>query len=323
MRIVFMGSAELACPSLCRLVRHEGIDVVGVVTQPDRPKGRRLETSPCAVKARAMRHDLRVLTPEDVNVPESVERIGELSPDLIVVVAYGQILQPPLLAVPPLGCVNVHASLLPKYRGAAPIQWAIANGDPMTGVSIMYMNERMDMGDIILQRETAIGPEETAGELHERLAELGAELLIEAVDLVREGSVPHWQQREQAASRAPKLKKSDGHIDWSMPAETIRNRVRAFNPWPCCYTNLPGGGGSDRAANAPRTLRVLRASVEPLPEAGAPAGRVVSVEGAGPLVSAGDGLGVRLREVQPEGRRVMGGDEFLRGYGLAAGERLS
>jgi len=305
-----MGSAALACPCLDAVARGPDA-VVGVVTQPDRPKGRSLRPQPCPLKETAEQRSLVVLTPENINTPDSVAALRDLKPDVTVVVAYGQILKPSILEIPPCGCVNVHASLLPKYRGAAPIQWAVANGDLVTGVTTMYMDAHMDTGDIILQEETGIGRAETAGELHDRLAVIGAGLLRQTLDAIREGKIARTRQDPSAATYAAKLKKADGRIAWTQPARVIYNHVRGFNPWPCCFCEAPAGSG--------KWLRVLRSEVAGR-QAGV-AGTVVSVDGSGPVVATGED-GLRLTEVQPEGRTRMSGADYLRGHGLKAGDKL-
>jgi methionyl-tRNA formyltransferase len=310
MRIVFMGSAPLGRPALERLAA--GSDrLAGLVCQPDRPKGRRLSPAPCETKTAAAALGIPILTPEDVNAPESLDALRELRPDVFVVIAYGQILKRPLLDLAPRGCVNVHASLLPKYRGAAPIQWAIASGERETGLTAMAMNARMDAGDILEQRPVAIGEEETAGELQERLATAAADLLDGTLRAIREARVRPRPQDETEATYAPKLRKNDGRIDWCLHADTIRNRVRGFNPWPMCWCR----SGDPSAATA---LRVLRARVE---ERDGWPGEVLAVDGDGPLVAAGRGS-VRLCEVQPPGKRAMSGNEYLAGHGMAVGEKL-
>ena len=305
-----MGSAALACPCLEAII-HGPDTVAGVVTQPDRPKGRSLRPQPCPLKEIAEPRGFAILTPENVNTPDSVTALRNLAPDILVVVAYGQILRPPVLEIPPLRCVNVHASLLPKYRGAAPIQWAVANGDTVTGVTTMYMDAHMDTGDIILQGQTEIGPAETAGELHDRLALIGARLLCLTLDAIRDGNVTATRQDPSAATCAAKLKKSDGRIAWTQPARVIYNHVRGFNPWPCCFCEAPAGSG--------KWLRVLRSQVED--KSDETPGTVVLTTGNGPVVSTGEGR-LRLTEVQPEGRKAMSGADYLRGHGLKAGDRL-
>lgn len=314
-RVVFMGSAELACPTLEALLSLPGVEVVGVVTQPDRPKGRSLRMCACATKVLAAGSDTTVLTPQRVNAQESLASIRALAPDLIVVVAYGQILRAELLGLPPLGCINVHGSLLPKYRGAAPIQWAVARGERESGVTVMYMNAGMDEGDMILKRSIPIGPDETAGSLHDRLAKTGASALVAVVEMLQSGqSLPREAQNPDDATYAPKLSRRDGAIDWSMPSHEIRNRIRGFNPWPACHCVLP-----DMGDGKGRRLKVLAADFER--ETGRP-GEVLDVSGCGPLVATGDGA-LRLVEVQPEGGKVMRGDAYLRGHSVAVGDVLT
>ena len=301
MRIVFMGSADFSCPSLVLLAKNACDSVVGVVTQPDRQKGRGLKLCASPVKQIAPA-GAAVMTPANVNSPDTVEALRRLTPDLVVVVAYGQILKRELLTMPPLGCVNVHASLLPRYRGAAPIQWAIANGDAETGVTTMFMSEGMDEGDILLQRRIAIGPGDTGGTLHDKLAPLGADLLGETVENIRGGRARRIRQPESGVVHAPKLDKTDGKIDWTMRAGQIRDRVRGFNPWPCCFCGLPGLSGG--------ALRVLRVGIG---NGSGRSGDVLAWDEPGPLIAAGDGA-VRLLEVQPVGGKAMTGAEYVRGH---------
>jgi methionyl-tRNA formyltransferase len=302
-----MGSAGFACPCLEQLLASSRDEVVAVVTQPDRPKGRNLEVSPCPVKAYLGSRAIPVLNPEKVNTPESLSAIQSLRPDLIVVVAYGQLLKPALLAIPPFGCVNVHGSLLPKYRGAAPIQWAVANGDPVSGVTTMFMNEGMDTGDMILKREVAIEPGDTGGSFLDKLAKAGAALLGETVELIRAGTAPRVPQDDFLATVAPKLKKADGRIDWNRPAATIHNQVRAFHPRPGSFCDMPGAPG--------KILKVLATRVEdiPLSVAQGTPGTVLEEKGDGLLIQTGS-QAIRLLEVQPEGRKPMTGAAFLRGH---------
>ena len=298
-----MGSAELACPCLDRLLANPADQVVGVVTQPDRPKGRALQVAPCAVRAHVAARGIPVFTPENVNTPESVSALQALAPDVIVVVAYGQFLKAEILNLPPRGCINVHASLLPKYRGAAPIQWAVANGETETGVTTMFVNARMDAGDIIDQLVESIRPEDTAGSLHDRLARCGADLLARTVGALRQGSIRRRPQNEAEATFAPRINKADGRMDWRLPATLLHNRVRGFNPRPGCFCELPTAG----------VVRVLKTRVEA--GGSASAGAVLETAGEGPLVQAGQDA-LRLLEVQPEGRKVMSGAAFLRGHPL-------
>lgn len=313
MRILFMGSAGFACPCLEQLLALSRDEVVAVVTQPDRPKGRNLEVSPCPVKAYLGRRAIPVLNPEKVNTPESLAAIQSLRPDLIVVVAYGQFLKPALLAIPPFGCINVHGSLLPKYRGAAPIQWAVANGDAVSGVTTMFMNEGMDTGDMILKREVVIEPGDTGGSFHDKLAKVGATLLGETVELIRAGTAPRIPQDHSLSTVAPKLKKSDGRMDWTLPAATLHNHVRAFHPRPGSFCDMPGAPG--------KILKVLATRVEmgsgrPFDKAQGRPGTVLEEKGEGLLIQTGS-QAIRLLEVQPEGRKPMTGAAFLRGHSFS------
>ncbi|MEI8351071.1 MAG: methionyl-tRNA formyltransferase [bacterium] len=302
MRIIFMGSAGFACPCLERLLASSTDEVVAVVTQPDRPKGRNLEVSSCPVKKFLGDRQIPVLNPERVNTPESIERLQSFRPELIVVVAYGQLLKPALLALPPRGCVNVHGSLLPRYRGAAPIQWAIANGDAVSGVSTMFMDSGMDTGDVILKRELPIGVHDTGGTYHDKLSAAGAELLGETIELIRKGAALRIPQDHASATIAPKLRKVDGRLDWTRPARELHNHIRGFNPWPGTFCDLPGNPG--------KTLKVTVSRIEP--GSGAP-GTLIEADGDGLLIQTSD-QALRLLEVQPEGRKPMSGAAFLRGY---------
>jgi methionyl-tRNA formyltransferase len=306
-RIVFFGTPEFAAPSLQALL--DGPDtVVGVVCQPDKPSGRgqQLQTPP--VKRTAEARGIPVAQPIKVKTDELPARLRGWAPDLAVVTAYGRILPRAVLELPRLGCVNVHASLLPKYRGAAPIQWALLEGETTTGVTIMRMNERMDEGDILLQRATPIAPDETYGALQRRLATLGAEALMETLAALHGGTLRATAQDDAAASYAPMIHKADGAIDWTLAAPVIARRVRAFNPWPSAFT-----------MHGRRLLKIHRARA--LPEvASAPPGTVMAL---GDLirVAAGDGV-LGIEELQLEGRRALPAQAFGRGGGLAVGDRL-
>lgn len=311
MRILFMGSAGFACPCLEMLLSNDQDEVVGVVTQPDRPKGRNLGLSGCPVKNYLGSRRIPVFSPEKVNTAENVATLHVVQPDLIVVVAYGQLLKSPILEMAPLGIINVHGSLLPKYRGAAPIQWAVANGDTVSGVTTMYLNERMDAGDIILKRELPVDRTDTGGSYHDKLARVGAELLRDTVELIRQGQAPRLIQNEDEATVAPKLKKTDGRIDWSLPAAKIHSRIQGFNPWPGSFCIIPAAVG--------KIIKVLTVRVEA--GAGIP-GTVIALGGDGPLIQGGDGHAIRLLEVQPEGRKPMSGVAFLCGHALEVGMRV-
>ncbi len=309
MRILFLGSGEVACPALRRLAGGACGELVGVVTQPERPRGRGRHPELCPAGQVAKAAGAPLLTPERIRDPAVVAELAALRPDVIVVAAYGQFLPRALLAVPPLGAVNIHPSLLPRYRGAAPIQWTLANGETETGVSIVYMTERMDAGDIILAERMPIAPEDTAITLTPRLAELGARLLERALTLIADGKAPRTPQDESLATFAPKLTKEDGRIQWSRPAREILNRLRGFQPWPGAYFLWPRHN---------LTIAALRAAVE---EANGAPGEILAVGAAGPLVGTGEGA-LRLKEVHPAGRRPMSGAAFCAGYRPAVGERF-
>jgi len=308
LRLIFMGTPEFAVPSLQALVR-QGYQVAAVFTQPDRPAGRGQKLSPPPVKRLAQEYGLPVYQPEKLRAPEVVQLIRELKPEVIVVVAYGKIIPQEIIDIPPLGIINVHASLLPKYRGAAPIQWAIAEGETRTGVTTMRIDAGLDTGDILLARETEIEPEETAVELSERLARMGAELLIETLEGLRQGRIQPRPQDHRLATLAPMLKKEDGKIDWRWPAQKIHNRVRGFQPWPGAYTSFRG-----------KTLHIWRA--RPTGESlGGPPGRLER-RGNRLLVACGDGQALELLEVQLEGRKRMDVAAFLCGHPVESGECL-
>ncbi len=310
MRIIFIGSGQLACPMLKALLDNPSDSVVAVVTQPDRPSGRRLHLSACPVKQFVEGRGLNVIAAENASAPDVVEKLAALSPDLMVVVDFGQFLKKNLLALPAKGAINVHPSILPKYRGAAPIQYAIANGDTETGVSVLYVTQKMDAGDIILQEVVSIHDDDTSLALEPKLAAVGARLLVAALDLIRNGRVVRKPQDESQVTFAHKLKKEDGRIDWPQPAAAIRNRIRGFMPWPGCFCEVPDGSG--------HMLRVLRARVES--KRGAP-GQVLELSGDGPLVACGEDA-LRLLEVQPEGKKPMSGRDYLNGHKLKVGELL-
>ncbi|MBZ5591855.1 MAG: methionyl-tRNA formyltransferase [Acidobacteriia bacterium] len=306
MRLVFLGTPAFAVPTLEAVAA--GHDVLSVVTQPDRPKGRGQELSPSPVKQAAERLGLPVYQPERIRRPEAHAYLASLAPDIMVVVGYGQIIPQSVIDLAPRGIVNVHASLLPKYRGAAPIQWAIANGETRTGVTTMQINAGLDTGDILLARETEIGLEETAIELGERLATMGAQLLVDTLDgLVRYAITPRKQDDSQA-SFAPILKKEDGAISWTEPAGAIRNRIRGFLPWPGAYTSFRG-----------HLLHIWRARVAENRTALAP-GHVLA--GAELRVACGSGSVLQLFEVQMEGRKRMSAGAFANGQRLRENEIL-
>jgi methionyl-tRNA formyltransferase len=312
LRLVFFGTAELACPSLSALASSPDFAVVAVVTQPDRPKGRSLQLQPSPVKGVALDRQLPVFQPERARDPLFLDALRPLQPSLGVVVAYGQILPKALLEIPPHGFVNVHTSLLPKYRGAAPIQWAIANDDAETGVTIMKIDEGLDTGEILRQQTTPIHATDNAPTLHDRLAEMGAALLQATIGDLIAGRITPRQQSEAGACYARKITKEDGRIDWSLPARAIWNRLRAFTPWPGAYTFLPAGA-------RPQLLKIWNAEVTEL--AGDPPGQILTAGPEGIIVACG-GQGLRILELQLEGGRRLTAREFLAGHTLVPGQAL-
>jgi len=298
MRAVFMGSPEFALPSLEALAAHHS--VVGVVTQPDRPAGRGRKLQPSAVKTRALALGLPVLEPERVRAEASLEQLNSLHPELIVVAAFGQILPASLLAIPARGCLNVHASLLPRWRGAAPIQAAILHGDETSGVTIMRMDVGLDTGPILAQGAAPIQPQETGGELSGRLAALGAKLLMDTLPPYLDGILQPRPQDETLATLAPMLKKADGRLDVRRDAEWLVRQVRAYEPWPGSFLDLQQG-----------RLLVRRAHSVPPEADGQPPGTLATIAGF-PAVYTGMGLLV-LDLVQPPGKRPMSGEAYLRG----------
>jgi methionyl-tRNA formyltransferase len=308
MNILFMGSAAFAVPSLTALIRSSH-RIVEVVAQPDKPAGRGRKITACPVAAAARAAGLPLFQPASVKKSEALEHFQSLAPDLIVIVAYGKILPKMLIELPSYGAINVHASLLPKYRGAAPINWAIANGERETGITTMFITEELDAGDVLLSRATPIGAEETAAELHDRLALLGAGLLIETLAGLLMGAIAPAPQDHAAATYAPLLTKEDGRIEWSMPARVIHDRVRAFTPWPGAFAMLEG-----------RTLRIHRARDAELHDGVGP-GTVMEVAPRW-LVSCGEGA-LELLEVQGEGGRRMSAADFLRGHKICEGTVLT
>jgi len=312
LRLLFMGTGEIALPSLHHLFDRDDCQVVTVVTQPDKPAGRKQELRASAIKQLALECGVAVLQPVKLRAPESVNEIMGLRPDVIVVMAYGQILPKSVLDAPRLASLNLHASLLPRWRGAAPIQAAIEAGDRATGVTVMYMAEGLDTGDILLKRETPITDADTGGTLHDRLATVAAEALAEALPLVAAGRAPRIPQEEARATYAPRLSRESGRIDWQATAAQIDRRIRAMNPWPAAHTLLPTSAG-------PRQFKTFAATPQNGPTG--PPGQVLRADEQGLLVAAQEGV-VLLREVQLEGKRRMSAGEFLRGHPLAVGTVL-
>ena len=312
LKIIFMGAADLSCASLEALAHSAKFQIAAAVTHPDHPKGRGLKPQPSPVKSLALQLGLPVLQPECARDGKFTTELRALQPDLIVVVAYGQILPPAILDLPRLGCLNVHTSLLPKYRGAAPIQWAIANGDTETGITIMKIDEGLDTGDIVAQRRTPIRLEEDSVILHDRLALLGAELLVQTIPDYAAGKIQPTPQPAEGASYAPKIKKEDGRIDWNQPARTILNRLRAFLPWPGAFTFL-------KAKPKPHLLKIWKVEIV---EKSGRAGEILSADRNGILVACGQNA-LRILELQREGGRRLNAGEFLAGYPLKAGENFA
>ncbi len=304
-----MGTAELACGSLLALTESGGFSVVSVVTQPDRPGGRKLQLQPSPVKVRALELGLPVLQPERARDEAFIAELAALKPDLIVVAAYGQILPLAILELPVHGCLNVHASLLPKYRGASPIQAAILNDDAESGVTIMKMDEGLDTGPIVSMEATPIGSKDDAQTLHDRLARLGGELLVRTIpDYVAGRALPEAQP-EEGVSHVGKISKSDGLIDWAQPARALWCRVRAFKPWPGAFVRRNQG----------KMLKIWEAKVTG--DSGKP-GEVLRADKDGIVVACGEGA-LAVRVLQPEGKRRMSAGEFLAGHGLPVGGLIS
>jgi methionyl-tRNA formyltransferase len=308
MRVVFLGTPTFAVPTLHALV-GAGHDVVAVYTQPDRPKGRGKQVAASPVKEAALELNLPVRQPDRIRRPENVAALAELQPDLMVVVGYGQIIPQGIIDIPQHGILNVHASLLPKYRGAAPIQWAIANGEATTGVTIMRIDAGLDTGDMLLKWETPIIPDETSPQLIERLAPAGAELLIEAIQEIEAGTAQYEPQNDDLATYAPILKKEDGLIDWQRSALKIYNRLRGFSPWPGAYTTVRG-----------QTLHVVRAAIADRDPHGDPG--TVQADKRRLFVTCGESTTLELLELQLEGKKRLPVEAFLNGFSLKTGELL-
>jgi methionyl-tRNA formyltransferase len=309
LRTVFMGTPRFAVPSLAALAGI--LDVTLVLCNPDRPAGRGRSMASPPVKEEAARSGIPVFQPEKARHPDAVARIAAETPDLIVVVAYGHILPKSILDIPRLGCINVHASLLPKYRGAAPINWAVSRGETVTGITIMRMDEGMDTGPILYVREMPIGGEDTAETMYSKLSVFGAEALREALRKLREGTLDETPQDAALATYAPMLKKEHGRIDWSRPAGEVRNLVRGMTPWPSAF-----------ALHAGRTLKVLSSAVAGESGAAGERGEVVALGRDGIAVACGEGV-LRLQVVQPEGGKAMDAWAYAQGRRVATGERLS
>jgi methionyl-tRNA formyltransferase len=305
-RTVFMGTPEFALGTLQGLI-DAGCDMIGVYTQPDRPKGRGKQLAAPPVKELAQKYAIPVFQPAKLRAPEAVAELQALAPDLVVVVAYGQILPQSVLDIPKYGCINVHASLLPKYRGAAPINKVIMDGETETGITTMHMDAGLDTGDMLVKRSLTISENETAGELHDRLAALGRETMEETLRQLCAGELAPEKQDDAQTCYAPMMQKEDGRLDWSRPAAELHNQVRGLDPWPGAYTTLDGELLKIAAT------RVAAGSGEP--------GRVVAADASGITVACGEGLLV-IGQLQLAGRKRLTAADFLRGQPLPAGTRF-
>ena len=307
MRVLYFGTAPFAVPAL-RAIASSNHELIGVVSQPDSPSGRGMRLRPSAVSEAAAELGTQTFKPESCRSEQFLRQVTDLGPDVLVVAAYGQIMPVSLLEAAPYGGINIHASLLPRWRGAAPIQRAIEHGDPVTGITIMQMDAGMDTGDILLQEETPIGEDENAGHLTERLAVMGARLVLQALDLLP-GGLPRTPQDPAVATKAPKVKKEEGRLDWTLPACVLHNRVRAFTPQPGAYTSYQTSNVKVLASK----LIDSRATGEP--------GGVLWVGPGGIAVACGDGT-LLLTELQPEAKRQMSALDFANGYGIRPGVRF-
>lgn len=308
MKIVYMGTPDFAVSALERLI-EAGHEITAVVTQPDRQKGRGKEVQFSPVKECAMKHNIPVFQPMKIKAPEAVEQLRGYEADIFVVAAFGQILSKEILDMPKYGCVNIHASLLPKYRGAAPIQWAIIDGLDKTGVTIMQMNEGLDTGDILTQREVVIGPEETGESLFSKLSELGADLIVDTLELIKENKVTPRAQDDSLSCYARMLKKGDGRINWDSSSKSIEQLIRGMNSWPSAYTLWEG-----------KTLKIWKATWNQSVHAYTP-GTIVAVDKESISVACKEGV-IRVLELQLEGKKRMAVKDFLLGYHVEEGMKL-
>lgn len=314
MNIIFMGTPELAATVFEKLIESDH-NILAAVTQPDRPVGRGKKIKYSPVKELALEHNIPVLQPIKAREEDFIKELENYNPDLIVVAAYGQILPESILNLPKYGCINVHTSLLPKYRGASPIQWAIMNGDEKTGVTIMHMEASLDTGDIIIQEEVIIDKKETAATLHDKLAICGGNLLLEAIKLLEEGRAPRIKQDDSKATYVKTIDKSEGSIDFSEPAQVIERKIRGLNPWPSAYTFLKGQNLKVWEAQVLREDEARLSSKEAIP------GQIIDVSDKGLIVKTGDGY-LNLLEIQLAGKKRMKVADFLRGNKVEVGTEL-
>ena len=321
MRIVFAGSGTFGVPTLRALVEG-GQEVAAIVTQPDRPSGRGQNVRVGPIKWFARERNIPLLQPENVNSAVSLRHIRALQPDLLLVIAYGQKIGPELLAMPKYGAVNLHASLLPCYRGAAPINWAILNGETETGLTVIAMTSEIDAGDILGQRVTPIEPNETAGDLHDRLSKLGARLVTEVVREIPLDEVERRRQNENQVTLAPRLKKSDGQIDWAKPALQVHNRIRGTTPWPGAFTGFAGpAAGGGEGGKSPLRVVIDKSLVVQLVGSKGEAGTLVAAGPEGIDVATVPGV-VRVLELTPAGKRRMSAVDFINGHRVKPGMRF-
>ena len=305
MRIVFIGAGEIGGPTLQALLQSHEHQLTGVVTQPDKPVGRDQRIAPSPIKKALIETKIPILQPARIKDRQSIEEIRALLPDVIVVMAYGQILPRTILEIPSLACLNLHASLLPRHRGAAPIQAAIASGDSETGITVMYMDEGLDTGDILLQRKIGVWPTDTGGSLHDRLAQIAPEALLDALNLLAQGNPPRVPQDNALATYAPKLSRENGRINWTEPAKVVERKIRAYDPWPGAFAIL-----TDRTG---RELKLKVLSAQIVGGKGRP-GEVLCADNGGLIVATGE-KALSLQKVQLEGTWRMGVHDFVRGHG--------
>ncbi|WP_153124137.1 methionyl-tRNA formyltransferase [Peribacillus tepidiphilus] len=310
-KIVFMGTPDFSVPILQRIL-EDGYEVIAVVTQPDRPVGRKKTLTPPPVKVEALKHGIPVYQPEKIRQKEELEKILALQPDLVVTAAFGQILPKELLDAPPLGCINVHASLLPELRGGAPIHYAILQGKEKTGITIMYMAEKLDAGDILTQAEVPIDENDNVGTLHDKLSKVGADLLSDTLPKLIRGELQPIPQEEEKATFAPNIKREQEKIDWSKSGIEIYNHIRGLNPWPVAYTTLNG------------TILKVWSSKKVKQSSSTKPGTIIQIDEDGFVVSTGDETAIKITELQPSGKKRMDAKDFLRGAGsqLKTGEVL-
>ncbi|NSL51232.1 methionyl-tRNA formyltransferase [Calidifontibacillus erzurumensis] len=310
MRVVFMGTPDFSVPILKRLI-EDGYEIVGVVTQPDRPKGRKKEITPPPVKIEALKHGIPVIQPNKIRDPEQLKEVLMLKPDLVVTAAFGQILPKELLDAPKFGCINVHASLLPELRGGAPIHYAILQGKKKTGITIMYMAEKLDAGDILTQVEVTIDERDHVGSLHDKLSEAGAKLLSETIPLLIKGEITPIKQNDEEATYAPNIQREQEKINWNKNGEEIYNQIRGLNPWPVAFTFDNNGS----------LLKIWWGEKVPNSQTAKP-GTILRVDEDGIVVATGNSTAIKITELQPSGKKRMTAKEYLRGAGakLSAGE---